>query len=118
VAGRCAESVLAQFSGSKPGATPDFAEIEAERPELKEPPQYAVVLHNDDYTTMEFVVEVLQKYFRRTHEEATEITLRVHHEGRGVAGIYGFEIAETKVAQVMEYAKAHEYPLKASCEPA
>lgn len=67
---------------------------------------------------MEFVVEVLQKYFRHAYEEAMKITLRIHHEGRGVAGIHSFEIAETKVAQVTEYARAHGFPLRASCEPA
>jgi ATP-dependent Clp protease adaptor protein ClpS len=91
--------------------------VEEGRPKLKEPPRYAVVLHNDDYTTMEFVVEVLMKYFRKTHEEAMDITMKVHHEGRGVAGIYSYEIAETKAAQVSDYAQAHQHPLKASVEP-
>lgn len=92
--------------------------IESGRPKLKEPPRYAVILHNDDFTTMEFVVEVLQRFFHRTTEEAAQIMLRVHQTGRGVAGIYGYEIAETKVAQVTEYAQASGFPLKCTAEPA
>lgn len=91
--------------------------VEEGRPQLKEPPQYAVVLHNDDFTTMEFVIEVLLKYFRKSHDEAVDITLKVHHEGRGVAGIFSHQIAETKVAQVSEYARAHSHPLKCTAEP-
>lgn len=90
--------------------------VEESRPKLKEPPQYAVVLLNDDYTTMEFVVEVLQRFFHKTTEQAVEIMLRVHQEGRGVAGIYTYEIAETKVAQVHEHAKSAGFPLKCILE--
>lgn len=86
-------------------------------PDLKEPNPYAVILHNDDYTTMEFVIEVLMKFFRKSHEEAMKITLAVHHQGRGVAGIFDYQIAETKAAQVNEYARANGHPLKASAEP-
>lgn len=78
----------------------------------------AVLLHNDDYTTMEFVIEVLIRFFRRTPEEAVKIMLSVHEKGSGVAGIYPAEIAETKVAQVTEYAKAQGYPLRLTVEPA
>ncbi len=78
----------------------------------------AVLLHNDDYTTMEFVIEVLIRLFRRTPEEAVKIMLSVHERGNGVAGIYPSEIAETKVEQVSEYAKANGYPLRATAEPA
>lgn len=85
-------------------------------PKLAEPPKFAVILHNDDYTTMEFVVEVLQRFFKKNLEEAMEITMKVHHEGRGVAGIYTFEIAETKAAQVNDYSKTKGHPLKASAE--
>src|SRR6476661_8294109 len=86
--------------------------VEEGRPKLQEPPRYAVVLHNDDYTTMEFVIEVLQRFFRKTQEEALKITLQVHNEGRGVAGIYSHDIAETKAAQVMELARERGFPLK------
>ena len=91
--------------------------VQEGRPKLKEPPQYAVVLHNDDYTTMEFVIEVLKKFFRKTQDESMEITLKVHHEGRGVAGIYSREIAETKVAQGSEYSRVNEHPLRCTAEP-
>jgi ATP-dependent Clp protease adaptor protein ClpS len=91
--------------------------VEAARPELKEPPKYAVILHNDDYTTMEFVIEVLQKFFRKSTEEATRITLQVHQTGKGVAGIYSHEIAETKVMQVTQYARSKGHPLKCTAEP-
>src|SRR4051812_43301869 len=86
--------------------------VQEGRPKLGEPRKYAVLLHNDDYTTFDFVVEVLQKYFQKSSEEAAEITLRVHRDGKGLAGIYSYDIAETKVAQVIEYAKAHGYPLR------
>jgi ATP-dependent Clp protease adaptor protein ClpS len=89
-----------------------------EEVELKEPPKMAVLLHNDDYTTMEFVIEVLIRFFRRTPEEAVKIMLSVHEKGSGVAGIYPAEIAETKVSQVTEYALAQGYPLRVTCEPA
>ena len=87
-------------------------------PKLKEPLQYAVVLHNDDYTTMEFVVEILKRYFHKTEEEAAQVMLQVHQKGKGLAGIYSFEIAETKVMQVHEKARASGFPLKCSVEQA
>ena len=90
--------------------------VEEGRPRPKEPRRYAVLLHNDDYTTMDFVIEVLQKFFKKTSDEAFQITMKVHHEGRGLAGIFTHEIAETKVAQVEEYARSHGYPLRASLE--
>ena len=86
--------------------------------EIKEPPKMAVLLHNDDYTSMEFVIEVLIRFFKRTAEESVKIMLSVHERGSGVAGIYPAEIAETKVNQVMEYAKASGFPLRATVEPA
>jgi ATP-dependent Clp protease adaptor protein ClpS len=86
--------------------------------ETKEPPKMAVILHNDDYTTMEFVIEVLIRFFRRTPEESVKIMLSVHERGSGVAGVYPAEIAETKVSQVHEYSKASGFPLRATLEPA
>lgn len=90
--------------------------VEESKPRLKEPPKYAVVLHNDDYTTMEFVVEILQRYFHRTIEEATRVMLSVHQQGKGVAGVYGYEIAETKAAQVEDHARSRGFPLKCTVE--
>ena len=85
---------------------------------LKPPPMYKVLLHNDDYTTMEFVVEILQAVFQRSHTEATQIMLHVHRTGIGVAGVYTYEVAETKVAIVDEMARRHEFPLKCTMEEA
>ncbi len=84
--------------------------------EIKEPPQYKVVLHNDDYTTMEFVVYVLKNIFFKSEGEAIHIMLSVHKNGSGVCGVYTFEVAETKVAQVHQMAKQEGYPLKCTME--
>nr|WP_321466325.1 ATP-dependent Clp protease adapter ClpS [uncultured Desulfobulbus sp.] len=83
---------------------------------LQEPPQYKVLLHNDDYTTMDFVVMILQTVFHKNTEEATRIMLNVHHKGIGIAGVYTREIAETKVATVHQMAKQHQFPLRCSLE--
>ena len=85
---------------------------------LKKPPLYKVLLHNDDYTTKEFVVQVLQYVFHKEHTEAVQIMLHVHKKGIGVAGVYTYEIAETKVTLVENLAKQHEYPLKCTMEEA
>jgi len=90
---------------------------EAEK-EVKEPDMYNVVLHNDDYTTREFVVEVLQVVFHKPAIEATRIMLDVHKKGRGVVGVYTWDIAQTKVATVHKMAKEREYPLKCTIESA
>jgi ATP-dependent Clp protease adaptor protein ClpS len=92
--------------------------VEEGRPKLKEPPTFAVILHNDDYTTMEFVVEVLRRYFHKNAEEAARIMLAVHQQGRGVAGVYSHEIAETKAEQVHQHARERGFPLRCSIEPA
>jgi ATP-dependent Clp protease adaptor protein ClpS len=86
------------------------------RERLAEPPLYKVLLHNDNYTTMEFVVYVLVTIFNKSEADAFTIMLAVHNEGAGVAGIYPFEIAETKAAKVIELARAQEYPLMASVQ--
>jgi ATP-dependent Clp protease adaptor protein ClpS len=83
---------------------------------LQKPPLYKVLLHNDDFTTMEFVVFVLVQVFHKTEDEALRIMLAVHHQGLGVAGVYTYEVAETKVNQVLNLAKAHEYPLLCTME--
>ena len=89
-----------------------------DREELKEPKEYVVVLLNDDYTTREFVVEVLRLVFHKNLEEATKIMLNVHHHGRGVVGVYTWDIAHTKANQVHTIAKHYEYPLKCIVEEA
>lgn len=90
------------------------------KPESKTqtPSMYKVVLLNDDFTPMDFVVHVLEKFFKKSANEATSVMLQVHNEGAGIAGVYSFEIAETKSFQVNEYAKSKNYPLKSSVEKA
>ena len=92
--------------------------LEEVEKELKEPDMYKVVLHNDDYTTKEFVVEVLQTVFQKPAIEATKIMMDVHKKGRGVVGVYTWDIAQTKVAQVHRLAKEQEFPLKCTIEAA
>ncbi|ETA63554.1 ATP-dependent Clp protease adaptor protein ClpS [Bordetella pertussis H973] len=81
------------------------------------PPMYQVVLLNDDYTPMEFVVKVLQKFFGKNSEDATRIMLQVHHEGRAVCGVYPRDLAATRIAQVSQYARARQHPLQCIMEP-
>ncbi len=92
--------------------------VEEARPEVKPPPMYKVVLLNDDFTPMDFVVDVIQTFFALDHDRATQIMLHVHTRGKGVCGIFTFEIAETKVAQVNDYAHRNEHPLKCALEKA
>jgi ATP-dependent Clp protease adaptor protein ClpS len=87
------------------------------RARLKKPPLFKVLLHNDDFTTMEFVVFVLKSVFQRADADAITVMLKVHTEGVGVAGVYTYEVAETKAAKAMELARAQEYPLLCSVEP-
>ncbi|MCM2350363.1 MAG: ATP-dependent Clp protease adapter ClpS [Bacteriovoracaceae bacterium] len=84
---------------------------------LQAPKMYKVLMHNDDYTTMEFVILVLQKYFNKSSEEAQSLMLEVHTHGFAVCGIYTFEVAESKVAKVTKYARDNGHPLKCSTEP-
>lgn len=90
--------------------------VEEAKPEIKEPPLYRVVLINDDYTPMEFVVNVLESIFSMERTRATQVMLEVHTKGKGVCGVYNFEIAETKVAQVMGLAQQHQHPLLCTME--
>ncbi len=83
---------------------------------VKPPPMYQVVMYNDDYTPMEFVVEVLQIFFTLTRERATQIMLKVHTEGRGVCGIFPKDVALTKVEQVSAYSRQHQHPLQCAME--
>ncbi len=86
------------------------------RPSLKRPARYRVLLLNDDFTPMDFVVEILQRFFAMTLDKATRIMLQVHQQGRGECGIFTREIAETKVVQVNRYAQENEHPLKCTME--
>ena len=88
-----------------------------ERQRTKRPPLYKVLLHNDDYTTKEFVVYVLQSVFQRSEADALQVMMHVHNNGVGVAGVFTFEVAETKVAKTMQLARSHEYPLQLTIEP-
>ena len=89
-----------------------------DKKDLREPPLYKVLLHNDDYTTMEFVVMVLETIFGKDTAEATAIMLNVHHQGLGIAGVYSREIGETKVSEVHQTARKNQFPLKCSLEKA
>src|SRR3954470_17582314 len=86
------------------------------RPKTKRPSLYRVLLLNDDYTPMEFVIQVLERFFNKAREEATHIMLHVHHNGVGECGVYTYEIAETKVTQVMDYARKNQHPLQCVME--
>ncbi len=88
-----------------------------ERPQTKKPPLYRVLMHNDDYTTREFVVMVLQYIFNKSEADATQIMMHVHNAGVGVAGVFSYEVAETKVQKTMTLAKRYEYPLQLTMEP-
>ena len=98
-----------------PGA-PGTAVISKTRPQTKRPSMYRVLILNDDYTPMEFVVHVLERFFGKDHEAATRIMLHVHHHGIGECGIYTYEVAETKVTQVMDFARKHQHPLQCVME--
>ena len=86
------------------------------RAKPKKPSQFKVLMLNDDYTPMEFVVHVLERFFNKNREEATHIMLMVHQKGIGVCGVFTFEVAETKVTQVIDYARRHEHPLQCTLE--
>ncbi len=90
--------------------------LQESKPELKRPPLFKVILLNDDYTPMEFVVEVLEVFFRMNREQATHVMLTVHTKGKGVCGVYTRDIAETKAAQVNQYARENGHPLLCEIE--
>ena len=110
-------------NGGEPGEPGDGgsgevqAVVEKVRPRLKRPPMYQVVMINDDFTPMEFVVEILEMFFGMHREQATRVMLKVHTEGRAVCGIYTRDIAETKAGQVNQYAREREHPLLCEVEP-
>ena len=86
------------------------------RPQTKKPAMYKVFLLNDDYTPMEFVISILQSFFNKDTQEATQIMLQVHHNGVGECGVYTYEVAETKVSQVMDHARKNQHPLQCIME--
>lgn len=92
--------------------------VEEARPKVKPPPLYRVLLINDDFTPMEFVVDILESVFSMERTRATQVMLEVHTKGRGICGVFSYEIAETKVAQVMTIAKQHQHPLLCTMEEA
>ena len=92
--------------------------VEEARPQIKRPPLYQVILLNDDYTPMEFVVDVLEHIFGLDRTTATRVMLEVHTRGKGVCGVFTYEIAETKVTQVMDFARKHQHPLQCTLEKA
>ena len=96
----------------------DDVSVETSRPRLKRPRMYKVIILNDDYTPMDFVVTILERFFAMDRETATRIMLQVHTRGSGVCGIFTREIAETKVAQVQNYSRQHDHPLKCTMEVA
>ena len=96
----------------------DGLALQQAKPKLRRPKLFKVVLLNDDYTPMEFVVEVLQNFFRLDRSRATQVMLEVHTRGKGVCGVFTRDIAETRVQQVIEYARAHQHPLMCTMEEA
>jgi ATP-dependent Clp protease adaptor protein ClpS len=102
---------------SRPEHGTDTGTATAVRPKARAPRRWRVLLHNDDYTTMDFVVFVLMKHFDKSHAEATHVMLQVHHKGKGEAGVYPKDVAETKVEDVTAEARASGMPLLLSTEP-
>ena len=98
------------------GPDNDDAVVTKSRTRTQRPPMYKVMLLNDDYTPMEFVVHVLERFFGMTHAQAFELMLTVHKKGVAVVGVFSFEVAETKVAQVMDFARRHQHPLQCTME--
>lgn len=101
---------------NRTGDDSDASLLTATKPKSKRPPLYKVLLLNDDFTPMEFVVHVLERFFGLNHAQAFEIMLTVHKKGVAVVGVFSHEIAETKVAQVMDFARRHQHPLQCTME--
>lgn len=98
------------------GGDPSTGVITDTKPKTKKPSMYKVLMLNDDYTPMEFVVHVLVRFFNKSHEAATNIMLHVHQRGVGVCGVYPYEVAESKVTQVVDFARKHQHPLQCTLE--
>lgn len=104
------------MSEQVPGNGPETSIMTKAKPRTQRPPLYKVLLLNDDYTPMEFVVHVLERFFQKNREEATRIMLHVHRRGVGVCGVFTYEVAETKVTQVMDLARQNQHPLQCTIE--
>lgn len=104
------------LSGNSDGPGDDTSILTKTKTRTQRPPLYKVLLLNDDYTPMEFVVHVLERFFGLSHAQAFEIMLTVHKKGLAVVGVFSFEVAETKVAQVMDFSRRHQHPLQCTME--
>ncbi len=104
------------LAADKPGPDDDVGLVTKTRARTQRPPLYKVLILNDDYTPMEFVVHVLERFFGMTHAQAFELMLTVHKKGVAVVGVFSFEVAETKVGQVMDFARRHQHPLQCTME--
>ena len=98
------------------GGRPTTGVVVKTRPKTKKPSMYKVIMLNDDYTPMEFVVHIIERFFAKSREEATQIMLHVHQRGVGICGVYTYEVAETKVTQVMDFARQHQHPLQCTLD--
>ena len=107
---------VAMAGDNQRGDDPRTGVVIKTRPKVKKPSMYKVLMLNDDYTPMEFVVHVLQRFFNKTTEQATQIMLHVHQKGVGVCGVFTFEVAETKVTQTMDLARKNQHPLQCTLE--
>lgn len=118
---RLAEVLMSQYNDDDQGGeqgTGTGTAVQEAKPRLKRPPLYRVILLNDDFTPMDFVVDVLMRFFAMSEEKATQIMLHVHSRGVGVCGVFTRDIAETKVQQVNEYSRSHQHPLLCTMEEA
>jgi ATP-dependent Clp protease adaptor protein ClpS len=115
---RSASSPRADMSenGKRGEEGPGTGVVVKAKPKTKKPSMYKVLMLNDDYTPMEFVVHILERFFNKNRSEATRIMLHVHRRGVGVCGVYTYEVAETKVTQVMDFARQHQHPLQCTLE--
>ncbi|KDE39395.1 ATP-dependent Clp protease adaptor protein ClpS [Nitrincola lacisaponensis] len=109
-------TMMAEGEDERPGQGDGQVVTASVKPALKRPPMYRVVLLNDDYTPMDFVVEVLMIFFNLNQEKATQVMLSVHTQGKGVCGVYTRDVAETKAAQVNQYARSNKHPLLCEVE--
>ena len=109
-------SVMRDTRDGQRGSGTGTGVVTKTRPKTKKPSLYKVLLLNDDYTPMEFVVHILEKFFNKAREEAVQIMLHVHRHGVGICGVFTYEVAETKVAQVIEFARRHQHPLQCTME--